>query len=322
MKKSFLVFSLVIAVISLILTASNTGGTGDNLTTEIDKTWAKKLEEMRKVIQANGYSFTVDYTGACQYTLDELCGFNAELYEADSKSLETSTTPRFLAPEDLPSRYIGYYSPPRNQGGCGSCWAFCMASAVEGQFVMATGYDSNTSEQWLLDCNPWGWDCGGGFINFNMFITQGAPEESCYPYVAYQHSCWTTCPYLYFIYDWDWVYLPGYVASTEDIKAAIVQYGSVAVGMRATAYFQAYSGGVFNHCESGSSNHCVALCGWDDNLGGGVWLLKNSWGTNWGGVDIDQSGTVDPDERGFCWIVYGCNRVGDSAAYPIPYFGG
>ncbi|MCP5104218.1 MAG: hypothetical protein GY950_12600 [bacterium] len=317
MKEVRSVFSFVFAVVSLLLVA------GDNLTTDVDKTWAKKLEEMRKEIRAKGYTFTVDYTDACEYTLDQLGGFDPELANADTKSLGTPATPKFKTPSwGLPTRYIGYYTPPRNQGGCGSCWAFCMASAVEGQYMMATGYETNLSEQWLLDCNPWGWDCIGGFIDFSMFVTQGSPEESCYPYVAYQHACWTTCPQNYFIMDWDWVYIPGYVASTADIKAAIVEYGSVAVGIRATPYLQAYSGGVFNRCESGAPNHCVQLCGWDDTLGGGVWLLKNSWGTNWGGVDIDLSGTVDPDERGFAWIVYGCNQVGHSAAYPIPYYGG
>jgi C1A family cysteine protease len=109
----------------------------------------------------------------------------------------------------------------------------------------------------------------------------------------------------------------------EDIKQAIMTYGSVAVGIKADSWLMAYSGGVFDHCTTGSANHCVALCGWDDRLGpSGAWLMKNSWGPDWGGVDIDESGTVDPDEGGFCWIIYDCNRVGDSAAYPIPYYGG
>ncbi|MCP5105506.1 MAG: hypothetical protein GY950_19120, partial [bacterium] len=65
MKKLLLVFSLLIAVIWLMAAAGEVGDKGDNLTTEIDKSWEKKLEEMRKEIKAKGYSFTVDYTDAC-----------------------------------------------------------------------------------------------------------------------------------------------------------------------------------------------------------------------------------------------------------------
>ncbi len=318
MKKLSFISTLVIVLISLILTTGVIGDTSD----DNRKEWEKILEEMREEIKKNGHSFTVGYTPICEYRLEDLCCFKPELAYETIEDKETTTTEKLIANRDLPSRYIGYYTPAKYQGGCGSCWAFCMASAVEGLFVKTMGTEENLSEQWLLDCNPWGWDCGGGFINFNMFISEGSPTETCYPYVAYQHSCWTTCPHLYFIYDWDWVLNPYVIPPIEDIKQAIMEYGSVAVGVRATAYMQAYTGGIFDRCESGLTNHCVALCGWDDELGGGVWLLKNSWGDWWGGVDIDQNGTVDPDEGGFMWIIYGCNRVGEAAAYPIPYFGG
>jgi len=292
-------------------------------TSEID--WQNKLTEMRTEIKKNGYSFTVDYNSACQYSLDKLCGFNPSLgyFPKDVKSSDNSMVRS--KPLTLPVRYIGYYTyPASNQSACGSCWAFCMVGAVEGLIKKIMNTNEDMSEQWLVDCNSWGWDCDGGFINFDMFVSDGAPSESCYPYYGDDYlPCDNTCPHLYFIYDWDWVYLPGYVASVNDIKEAIMNAGSVAAGIYANAYFQAYSGGVFNQCTTGNSNHCVVLCGWDDNLGtSGAWLLKNSWGTGWGGVDIDQSGVIEPDERGFMWIVYNCNRVGDSAAFPIAYYGG
>jgi len=288
-----------------------------------ERDWQKVLEEMREEIKEKGLSFTVDYNPACEYLMTDLCGFNSSLGTYPDISKVASEPPKFRA-LTLPDRYIGVYTPPKDQLYCGSCWAFCMVGAVEGLMKKIMGTDENMSEQWLVDCNPWGWDCDGGFINFNMFLTGGAPSETCYPYYGNDYlPCDTTCPPLYFIYDWDWVYAPGYVAPVDDIKEAIMEYGSVAVGIRATSYLQAYSGGVFDQCTTGSSNHCVVLCGWDDDLGtSGAWLLKNSWGTGWGGVDIDESGIIDPDEGGFAWIVYGCNNVGDSAAYPIPYFGG
>ncbi len=291
---------------------------------EDEISWEERLAQMRKEIKDKGYTFTVDYNEACQYKLEDLCGFNPEL--GHLSGIEAGNYTKQLAPVIFKqrSRYIGYYTPVKNQLNCGSCWAFCMVGAVEGIMKKLMGTNENMSEQWLVDCNPWGWDCGGGFIDFGMFVTEGAPTGVCYPYYGDDYKpCDTSCPHLYFIYNWDWVYIPGYVAPVDDIKQAIMQYGSVAVGVYASYYFQAYSGGVFNHCTSGSTNHCVVLCGWDDSLGtSGAWLLKNSWGTTWGGVDINGNGTIDPDERGFMWIIYNCNRVGESAAYPIPYFGG
>jgi cathepsin L len=318
MKKLFFVFTLGYVLISFLFTTGVSAQITDN-----EIFWQKKLEEMRAEIKEQGYSFTVDYNPACAFSLEDLCGFNSSLGNVSGDQKESVDTGGLGLARELPSRYIGYYTPVRNQGACGSCWAFCMVGAVEGLMKKIMSTDENMSEQWLLDCNPWGWSCSGGFINFNMFITEGALAETCYPYVAYKKPCNHSCPHLYFIYDWDWVYIPNVVAPVEDIKQAIIRYGSVAVGIYADAWFQAYSGGVFDHCSPGSSNHCVVICGWDDSLGAsGAWLLKNSWGPGWGGVDIDENGTVDPDERGFMWIVYNCNRVGDSAAYPIAYFGG
>jgi C1A family cysteine protease len=319
MKKLLIVFTLGVVFSCFILTPLvYAQAAEDNIS------WKEKLAEMRKEIKDKGYTFTVDYNEACQYNLEELCGFKPEL--GPLSGIEGGNSTKQLAAVIFKerSRYIGYYTPVKNQLSCGSCWAFGMVGAVEGLMKKLMGTNENMSEQWLVDCNPWGWDCDGGFINFNMFVTEGAPSEACYPYYGDDYlPCNTSCPHLYFIYDWDWVYAPYVVAPVADIKQAIMQYGSVAVGVYASYYFQAYSGGVFNHCTSGSTNHCVVLCGWDDSLGtSGAWLLKNSWGTTWGGVDINGNGTIDPDERGFMWIIYNCNRVGESAAYPIPYFGG
>jgi hypothetical protein len=314
MKKLFLFFTLSVVFISLILAA------GINVKEDEDKKdWSAILDYLRAEIVENGYTYTVDYNETCQYTTDQLWGFKPEF----SSVLENGPAlkkPQKLLGKELPNRYIGYYTSIKNQGGCGSCWAFGMVGAVEGLFLKTMGTEENLSEQWLLDCNPWSWNCQGGFINFYMFLYEGAITESCYPYVGYKKACNYSCPNLYFIYDWDWVYNSSSVPPVNDIKQAILDYGSVCVGIHANTSFQMYSGGVYNNCVSNPPNHAVVLCGWDDNLG--AWLLKNSWGPSWGGVDIDESGQVDPDEEGFMWIVYGCNNVGYAAAYPIPYYGG
>lgn len=263
MKKLFFVFTLSVMLSWFVLAPLVYAQGIDN-----EISWEEKLEQMRAEIEEKGYSFTVDYNDACQYKLEDLCCFNSALgplsgIEADN-STKQLTTVRFK----LPSRYIGYYTPPKNQLACGSCWAFCMVGAVEGLMKKIMHTDEDMSEQWLVDCNPWGWDCDGGFINYNMFLTGGAPSESCYPYYGNDYlPCDTSCTPLYFIYDWDWVTYPYVIPPVDNIKQAIMTYGSVSVGIIADYWFQVYSGGVFDHCASGSTNHCVVICGWDDSLG-------------------------------------------------------
>ena len=322
MKKLLLFFTFVVwitGLMALTLTPAANAGTGETL----HKTgWEKILEELRAEIKENGYTYTVDYNPACQYSLEQLCTFHSSLGHFDNNVPGSLQKKKPGSGNNWPSRYIGYYSSVKNQGPCGGAWAIGMAGAVEGLMLKTMGSAVDISDQWLIDCNPWGWGCTGGFVDYSMFVTEGAPAESCYPYAGQDQPCNPSCPPLYFIYDWDWVTGPYDLPPVEDIKQAITGYGSVTAGVYVNTAFLAYSGGVFNNCTSGSANHLVVLCGWDDSLGGGAWLLKNSWGTGWGGVDIDGNGTVDPDEEGFMWITYNCNNVGYAAAYPIPYSGG
>jgi cathepsin L len=83
------------------------------------------------------------------------------------------------------------------------------------------------------------------------------------------------------------------------LKEAICTYGSVSVCVNATPLFQNYAGGVFFEQASDNNNpsinHAVVLIGWDDSKG--AWLLRNSWGMNWG-------------ITGYCWIKYNSNNIG------------
>jgi cathepsin L len=136
-------------------------------------------------------------------------------------------------------------------------------------------------------------------------VSPGAALEACFPYVAMDVPCDTSCPTPYQAQSWAFVNGANNVPSVEEIKQAIYDYGSVQVGVYVDSYFQVYTSGVFNRCTKKKNvypNHIVTLCGWDDAKG--AWLLKNSWGTGWG-------------ESGFMWIVYGCNNVGYGANYIV-----
>jgi len=138
-----------------------------------------------------------------------------------------------------------------------------------------------------------------------MLVSPGSALEACFPYVALDVPCDTSCPTPYQVQSWGFINGPNNVPSVEEIKQAIYDYGSVQVAIYVDSYFQAYTSGVFDRCTKRRNiqpNHIVTLCGWDDAKG--AWLLKNSWGTGWG-------------EDGFMWIVYGCNGIGYGANYIV-----
>jgi hypothetical protein len=129
----------------------------------------------------------------------------------------------------------------------------------------------------------------------------GAVTETCFPYEASVTNC-SLCsnPTYTPVISWGYVTNGTSIPTTAAIKQAIYTYGSVSAAVYADSAFQAYTGGVFNENASGSPNHGIVLCGWDDSKG--AWLLKNSWGTGWG-------------IGGFMWIAYGSNSVGYAAAW-------
>ena len=261
-----------------------------------------QLAEMRAEIEANGYAFTVGPNPAMQYSLDQLCSFKPDLPLPALQLREAiSLLPDRAA--SLPSSYTGYYTSIKDQGSCGSCWAFAAVGLLESMILKNDSIEVDLSEQYMLSCNPWDWGCNGGYWPNDMLADPGAALESCFPYVAAEVPC-ISCPTPFQIQSWSFVTQDNVVPDTALIKQAIYTYGAVQAGVYVDNWFQFYTGGVFNRCKNKVkwSNHAIILCGWDDARG--AWLLKNSWGTGWG-------------ENGFMWITYGCNKVGDGANYFI-----
>lgn len=264
-----------------------------------------KIEDMKAEIQANGWSFDVNHNPAMQYSLDQLCTLKMELKPPLSMaaSQPEQNGPVGAKPPAIPDVYSGIWSPVKDQGSCGSCWAFATIGIMEAAMIQSLGVTEDLSEQYLVSCNPWAFGCNGGWFANDMMLDPGAVLESCFGYVAYDAPCDDTCPHPYAASSWAYVKTDSSIPKTGDIKAAIVNYGSVACAVTADSYFQAYSSGVFDACFTYSTlNHAVILCGWDDNKG--AWLLKNSWGTGWG-------------ENGLMWIKYDCSNIGFAANYIV-----
>ncbi len=190
-------------------------------------------------------------------------------------------------------------TPVRDQGGCGSCWAFGTHGAFEGSYAILNQSLIDSAEQETLDCSGAG-DCGGGWWAYQYLIDTGSAREADYPYVAVKGPCRTGLQHPYQAAAWGYVDSTVQIPSVAALKAALCQYGPLGVAVAATPAFQAYKSGTFNEGSTKDINHAVTLIGWDD--GRQAWRIKNSWGTGWG-------------EAGFMWIAYTTNKIGYAATW-------
>ena len=215
----------------------------------------------------------------------------------------------------LPAAFDGCPSagctPVRDQGQCGSCWAFGTVGSLEQAILKLDGASMDLAEQYLVSCNTDGWGCSGGWWAHDYHewkysppeTMAGAVYESQFPYTATDAPCGGPYDHHQPIADWVYIGNDSSVPSTDAIKQAILDHGPVSAAVCVNTAFQAYTGGVFNpFWPCFSINHAIVLTGWDDSKG--AWRLRNSWGPDWG-------------EDGYMWIAYGKNYVGYSANYVV-----
>lgn len=194
----------------------------------------------------------------------------------------------------------------KSQGGCGSCWAFAAVAQLEAHARIFDQRILDLSEQAVLDCNLDGGGCNGGrvFAALDLFIARGAVNEICMPYRAADGFPCTmdACDKLAEIDTY-----VGLAATVDQIKQSVYDYGPVSCAMYAHDNFSNYTSGCYSADYSDIPNHAVLIVGWDDSAcgGNGAWIIKNSWGTNWG-------------YDGYGYIQYGVCSIG-SYPYQIDY---
>ncbi|HLP45526.1 MAG TPA: C1 family peptidase [Candidatus Kapabacteria bacterium] len=270
------------------------------------KTLQLKIWKMREEIKRNGDTFEVDINPAMQYSLEQLCNAttglkpgDAALHENNEQEMVSNTN----ASAALPFNYMGFYSPVVNQGPC-SAWPLVTTGIFEGIILKQDDILVKLSDQYLVDCNVFGYTCSHGWFCHDMHMAPyGAYLASHYPFVI--PGCISPYPPDYRISNWGYVGNSSSVPNVNDIKQKIYDYGSVACLVYVDSYFEAYASGCFSRNVSGTPNHFVILVGWDNSkCTTGAWRLKNSWGTGWG-------------ENGFMWIKYGVQNVGYAANYVV-----
>jgi len=180
----------------------------------------------------------------------------------------------------------GVMTPVKDQGACGSCWAFSVTETLESHFAISTGEKAPVlSAQQVTSCAPSPEKCGGtggcsGNIQsqgFNYTAQAGITIDVNYPYVARTGTCdqgkIKPC-----------VKNDGFVKvkpnDYNSLMAAVATKGPIAISVAAGS-FQMYAGGILDHCDC-DVDHAVQLVGYGTDGGRDYWLVRNSWGPDWG----------------------------------------
>jgi cathepsin F/cysteine peptidase B len=185
------------------------------------------------------------------------------------------------APATFDWRSQAAVSAVKNQGQCGSCWAFSAVENIESVWKLAGHPMTLLSEQQVVDCDKDCYGCGGGWPYRAMnYIVQagGIDTESTYPYTARNGAC---------------RFNPGNVgAKIKSYKSIPKNEASIRDSLTTTSPFSicvdankwsSYRSGVMRSTQCGKSiDHCVQLVGYDSTASVPFWIVRNSWGTGWG----------------------------------------
>lgn len=250
-------------------------------------TWEEK-DAFITATNAEGNTFTLGHNQFSAMTNEEfraIQGFKPRGEHKNTAYLGQHVYNGEALPASVDWTTAGAVTPVKDQGQCGSCWAFSTTGSLEGANELASGRLSSFSEQQFVDCaGSYGnQGCNGGLMDdgFDFAEATNVCSESSYPYTAVDGTCKTSCT----------TALPqGSVSGYKDVKknsmndlmsAVAQQPVSIAID-GAGSVFQSYTSGVLSGSCGSQLDHGVLAVGYGTDAGTDYWLVKNSWGSSWG----------------------------------------
>lgn len=272
------------------------------------RTFCKNLEFIKN---HNSTSYKLQINEFADLTFEQFrerhFGIGYRLPVADRVSIDD--TLEVDIPASVDWRTKGAVTPVKNQGMCGSCWAFSTTGSVEGAWVLQGGHSlTSLSEQQLVDCAQAEGNngCNGGLMDYGfqyVIDNKGLCAELTYPYTGADGTCKKTCSKV--------VTITGFKdipqGNEQALLNAVGTVGPVSVAIEADQQaFQFYSSGVFDASCGTNLDHGVLVVGYGTDAGKDYWIVKNSWGSSWG-------------ESGYIRMIRGKNQCGItlSASYPL-----
>ncbi|XP_032903207.1 cathepsin L1-like [Amblyraja radiata] len=235
------------------------------------------------------------------FVMNEAENSTEEIEEHDGLDDDDDNEISLKLPRSINWTQMGAVTPVKNQGACGSCWAFSATGALEGQLGKRRHLIS-LSEQNLLDCDRRSHGCRGGLMGYAyewMKRAGGINSEQTYPYTARQGACrFRTDKIVARIRAYR---SPG--RCERCLARAVVKIGPIAVAIDASRRsFQYYKEGVYydRNCNRRNVNHAVLVVGYGRLRGRNFWLVKNSWGLGWGDNGYIK---MKKDRRNHCGIL-------------------
>ncbi|CAF0964002.1 unnamed protein product, partial [Didymodactylos carnosus] len=209
--------------------------------------------------------------------------------------------------------YRRYMNPIENQGQCGACYAFAVTASIEGTYSLKKGSSIRMSKQQLVDCSPNN-GCNGGYLGATFSYIQqrsGLQSDSSYPYARRQQTCRLTQSKVGAISSYGNIQQ----GDEEALKQALVTYGPIAAAIHTTSDLQFYGPGKSTNTQNildipgcpKQVDHAITIVGYGTDNGRDYWLVRNSWGSNWG---LDGYFKIARNKNNMCGIAtYGYYSV-------------
>jgi cathepsin F len=245
----------------------------------------KKVQKLSKFMDITKEEFKKKYLNLKIKDFKIQSGDTETIKDKEESNNEKSGRNLQSLPSSFDWRDKGVVSSIKDQGECGCCWAFSAVANIESQYAIQNSRILDLSEEQLLDCDSGNDGCNGGIMDqaFKYIKNAGGlMSEADYRYTQNKDTCrFKKNKAVIKVTGWS---IAG-SKNEETIKKMLVNTGPLAVAVNADN-MQNYSGGIISDsqsdCPSSNINHAVNLVGYGEDNGEKFWIVKNSWGENWG----------------------------------------